>query len=206
MRTNHEIRARLVRLIDADGQQVGILPVRDALVKAQEQNLDLAEISPHANPPVCKIMDVGKHRYDQNKKEKESRKTQVQVKVKEVKIKPNINVHDMETKIRRARDFLQKGNRVRLTCTFRGREMVHRDIGHETVNKFCTSLDDIASIETPSNMLGRILSLTLMPSLKRKKPKVSLLEQTPEALEATKGGQQSQVATPTIATPENPST
>lgn len=171
MRSNNEIRARTIRLIDAEGEQVGIVNFRDALSQAQEQTLDLVEISPHANPPVCKIMDLGKHRYDQNKRERESRKTQVHIKVKEVKIKPNIDPHDMETKVRHARDFLQKGFRVRLTCTFRGREMVHLDIGRETVRKFCHAVEEVAIVETPSNMMGRILSLTLMPSAKRKKVK-----------------------------------
>lgn len=168
-----------MRLIDADGQQVGILSQRDAFLKAQEQGLDLVEISPHATPPVCKIMDVGKFRYDQNKRERDNRKTQVHIKVKEVKIKPNIDEHDMETKLRRAREFLEKGNRVRLTCTFRGRQMVHLDIGRQVVHKFCTALEDVANVEAPSNMLGRILSLTLMPSIKKKRPK-SLLTSAEE--------------------------
>lgn len=175
LRVNKQIRAPKVRVIGPDGSQVGILAIKDALLKAQEMSLDLVEIAPNAQPPVCKIVDYGKFRYDQTKREKESKKSQHQVKVKEVKLKPNIDEHDFQTKLKQARQFLEKGNKVKVTCMFRGREMAHPELGQKMVERFCKGLEDIALVESPPKLLGRNLIGVLAPaptkgSLKSKPP------------------------------------
>lgn len=147
---------------------LGVKTIFEAIRLAEEAGLDLVEIAPNAEPPVVKISDYGKLRYDQQKKDKDSKRSQVQIKVKEVKIKPNIDQHDLETKARHARDFLSKGNKVKLTCTFRGREMVHQDIGQRVVDEFCKSLEDVCQVETPPKMMGRLLSLVLTPAKGKK--------------------------------------
>lgn len=169
MRVNNEIRGDKIRLIADDGSQLGIVSIRDALKKAEEANLDLVEIAPQAKPPVCKIMNFGKYRYQQTKKEKESKKSQHQVRVKEIKLKPNIDVHDLQTKTKHAKDFLLKGNKVRVSCMFRGREMLHVDLGEKVVNSVFEELQDIAVIEFPLKMAGRTMSLVLAPKGKIKK-------------------------------------
>ncbi len=171
MRINREIRADRLRVISESGEQLGVLTFREALMKAEAAGLDLVEIAPNAKPPVAKIVDYGKYRYEQAKREKESRKAQVQVKVKEVKLKPNIDTHDLETKIKHAREFLSKGNKVRITCTFRGREMLHIDLGEKVIREFCNTLSDVATIEVPPKMMGRIMSLVLAPGGKRQQHK-----------------------------------
>lgn len=168
LRINRAIRVPKVRLIDEEGTQIGIVTIEEALRKAEDANLDLVEIAPNANPPVCKVIDYGKYRYQITKKEKESKKAQHQGKLKEVKIKPNIDAHDLDTKIRRAREFLEKGNKVRVTCTFRGREMAHPEIGKRVSDKFCESLTDCSQVEAQPKMLGRNLSLVLAPVGKKK--------------------------------------
>lgn len=167
MRVNREIRVPNVRLIDQNGEQVGVVSLKEALDIAHEAGLDLVEISPTSNPPVCKIIDYGKFRYDQTKREKESKKAQHQIKVKEVKVKPNIDEHDFQTKLRHARDFILKGNKVKVTCMFRGREMAHTDIGRRVVQKFCEGLEDIAMPEAPLKMFGRALNVVLAPAKKK---------------------------------------
>ena len=143
MRINRAIRADKIRVIDQDGKQVGIMTVRDALAQAERVGLDLVEISPNAKPPVCKIIDYGKYKYQQTKKEKESKKAQHQIKVKEIKVKPNIDKHDLQTKIKRAREFLVKGNKVKVTCMFRGREMLHLDVGEAVIKQICEELPSV---------------------------------------------------------------
>lgn len=169
MRVNREIRAPRVRVIGSNGEQVGILTIYEAMAKAEEEGLDLVEISADSNPPVCKIINFGKFRYDQTKREKESKKAQHQIKVKEIKLKPNIDVHDLETKMKHAREFLSKGNKVKITCMFRGREMAHTQIGKKLVDECCTSLEDIATVETPPSIFGRLLTAVLAPGSKKKK-------------------------------------
>lgn len=164
LRINRQIRAPKVRVIGPEGDQVGVLLLKDALLKAQEAHLDLVEIAPNAEPPVCKIVDYGKFRYDQTKREKESKKLQHQVKVKEVKLKPNIDEHDLQTKLKQARQFLEKGNKVKITCMFRGREMAHTDLGMKVVQSFCKGLEDIALVEAPPKLLGRSLIGVLAPA------------------------------------------
>lgn len=168
MRINREIRASRIRVIDKDGEQLGVLTLVDALNRAEASGLDLVEISPSADPPVCKIIDYGKFRYQQTKKEKENKKSQHQVKVKEVKVKPNTDKHDVMTKLRHARDFISKGNKVRITCTFRGREMMHTEFGEKVIKRMCQDLADIATPESPAKMLGRNLSVVLAPGAKKK--------------------------------------
>ncbi len=169
MKANREIRAPKVRLIGASGEQVGVVPLFEALRMAEDAGLDLVEIAPNVIPPVCKIIDYGKFRYDQTKREKESKKSQHQIKVKEVKVKPNIDDNDLKTKTRHSREFLIKGNKVKVTCTFRGREMVHPEIGEKIVKDLCDELSDISDIEAPAKRMGRTITVVLAPSTKKKK-------------------------------------
>lgn len=169
MRVNREIRAPRVRVISQTGEQIGVLTLHEALAKADEAGLDLVEIAAGSNPPVCKIINYGKFRYDQTKREKESKKAQHQIKVKEIKLKPNISQHDLETKTQHVRDFLIKGNKVKISCTFRGREMMHTDIGQKLMQKLCDDLEDIATPEAPLKLLGRALTVVLAPGGKKKK-------------------------------------
>ncbi len=148
-----------------DGSQVGIVQTKDALVRAQESGLDLVEVAPNAQPPVCKIIDYGKFRYDQTKRDKESKKAQHQVKVKEVKLKPNIDEHDFQTKLKRAHHFLEKGNKVKLSCMFRGREMAFTDLGKRVVIRMCDELRPVAVVESPPKMLGRSMICVLAPQM-----------------------------------------
>ncbi len=157
-----------MRVIDKDGEQLGVLTLIDALTRAEAAGLDLVEISASADPPVCKIIDYGKYRYQQTKKEKESKKSQHVVKVKEIKVKPNTDEHDLQTKTRHAREFITKGNKVRISCMFRGREMMHTEFGEKVVTRLCNDLSDIAAPESPPKMMGRILSVVLAPGAKKK--------------------------------------
>jgi translation initiation factor IF-3 len=143
--------------------------LREALAKAEEVGLDLVEIAPTAKPPVVKIIDYGKFRYHQQKKEKEGKKAQVQIKVKEVKLKPNIDTHDFQTKLKHAREFLIKGNKVRLSIMFRGREMLHIDLGKKVVSDFCQALSDVSVLESEPKLMGRTITTVLAPSGKRPK-------------------------------------
>lgn len=168
MRINREIRADKVRVITESGEQLGVMFLREALLKAESMGLDLVEIAPTAKPPVVKIIDYGKFRYHQQKKEKEGKKAQVQIKVKEIKLKPNIDTHDLETKLKHAREFLVKGNKVRVSIMFRGREMLHMDLGKKVVFDFCQNLSDVASVEAPGKVMGRTMTTVLVPSKKVK--------------------------------------
>lgn len=158
-------------MIGKEGEQVGVLALYEALRMADDAGLDLVEIVPNSNPPVCKIIDYGKYRYDQTKREKESKKSQHQIKVKEVKVKPNIGVHDLETKTRHARDFIEAGDKVKITCQFRGREMMHPEFGERVINQICQELADIAQKEAPPKMFGRMMNVVLAPSAQKKKIK-----------------------------------
>lgn len=169
MKVNREIRAPKVRVIGQAGEQIGILALYEALDRAAEAGLDLVEIVPGSNPPVCKIINYGKFRYDQTKREKESKKAQHQIKVKEVKIKPNIDTHDLETKKRHAREFVSKGNKVKVTCTFRGREMAHPELGQKLVQEFVDEMEDVAMAESEPKLMGKMLTVILAPGAKKKK-------------------------------------
>lgn len=168
MRVNREIRASRVRVIDKDGNQLGVLTLLDAIHRAEQVGLDLVEIAPTADPPVCKIIDFGKYRYQQTKKEKESKKSQHQVKVKEIKVKPNTDEHDLLTKLRHARKFIEEGNKVKITCNFRGREMMHSEFGKKVVDRMCNDMSDIATPESSPKFFGKTLSVVLAPGAKKK--------------------------------------
>ena len=168
MRINREIRAPKVRVIDQDGNQVGVITIAEAWAKADAVGLDLVEIAPSADPPVCKVIDYGKYRYQLTKKEKEQKKGAHQVKVKEIKIKPNTDEHDLQTKIKHTREFIANGNKVRLTCTFRGREMMHTEIGMASIKRMIEEISDIATPEAFPKMMGRNLSVVVAPGAKKK--------------------------------------
>ncbi|NGX63866.1 MAG: Translation initiation factor IF-3 [Candidatus Anoxychlamydiales bacterium] len=168
MRINRQIRATKVRLISKEGKQVGVLTITDALKLAEEEDLDLVEIAPNANPPVCKIIDYGKYKYQQIKKEKESKKAQHQVKIKEIKFKPNIDTHDFLTKEKHAKEFIEKGYKVRVVCTFRGREMLHVELGEKIIKRLIEDLQDIAAVEAPIKLMGKNMSTVLAPIGKKR--------------------------------------
>jgi translation initiation factor IF-3 len=147
---------------------LGILTLAEALAQSDLVGLDLVEIAPSADPPVCKVIDYGKYRYQLTKKEKEQKKGAHQVKVKEIKIKPNTDDHDLKTKTKHARDFIVKGDKVRLTCVFRGREMMHPEFGEKAIKRMIEDLADIATPEAHAKMLGRNLSVVLAPGAKKK--------------------------------------
>jgi len=155
IRVNHKIRVPKVRLIDADGNMVGVVATRDGLKMALDRNLDLVEVSPMADPPVCRIMDYGKFRYDESIKEKEARKKAHKHVVKEVKFHANVAEHDFMTKVGHIRGFLQKGQKVKLTLTFRGRENAHRELGFEVVKRVIATVSDIGTVEQDPKLLGR---------------------------------------------------
>lgn len=163
MRVNRQIRVPKVRVITEDGDQLGVLSTYDALQKAKDMGLDLVEVSPNADPPVCKIIDHGKYQYQKSKKEKTQKKGSVAGKLKEVKVKPNIDTHDLNVKINRARGFLEKGNKVKFTCMFRGREIVFVDNGKMVLDKISEALSDVSSRDTMPKMLGRTLHMILSP-------------------------------------------
>lgn len=164
MRVNQQIRVPKIRLIGSDGKQVGLVETDKALQMAKEEGLDLVEVVAKADPPVCKLVDYGKFRYDQTKRKKESKKLLHQVKVKEIKFKPNIDTHDLDFKVKKAKAFLQKGDKVRISCMFRGREMLHKEVGHRIFKKICAELEGFGSVESPTKMLGRTLSVVLAPA------------------------------------------
>ena len=158
---NEQIRDKEVRLIGADGAQLGIMSAREAMFKAQEAGLDLVKIAPMAKPPVCKIIDYGKYKYEQTRKEKEARKKQKTVEIKEVRLSPNIDTNDLNTKINNAKKFISKGNKVKVTLRFRGREMAHVQQSKHILDDFAETLADIAVVEKPAKMEGRAMSMVL---------------------------------------------
>ena len=160
---NERIRIREVRLIDEEGTQVGIVPTREALDMARERGLDLVEVAPNAIPPVCRLMDYGKFRYEQSRKERESRRNQHVVELKEVRIRPKIDDHDLETKGRQAAKFLDAGDKVKMTVTFRGREMAHPDIGKGLLDQLADMLRPHGSIEQTPRLEGRAMTMMLNP-------------------------------------------
>jgi len=160
---NDEIRDKEIRLIGADGSQMGIVASKSALESAAAQNLDLVKIAPQATPPVCKIMDYGKFRFEQAKKEKDARKNQKTVEIKEVRMSPGIDVHDFDVKVRNALKFLQAGNKVKVAVRFRGREMAHTDIGRKHLLQFAEQCAEFSTVEKAPKMEGRNMALFLAP-------------------------------------------
>ena len=163
VRINEEIRVREVRVTNAEGEQLGIMQTRDALRMAVEQHLDLVEIAPKAKPPVCRIMDFGKYRYEQQKKEKEARKKQKVITIKEVKLRPNIEQHDFEVKLKNAVRFLQDGDKVKVTIMFRGRELSHPELGKEILGRVAQELKDTVTIERDAKLEGKNMIMILAP-------------------------------------------
>jgi translation initiation factor IF-3 len=149
-------------LISSDGQQVGIVPAEQGIRLAEQEGLDLVEISPDAKPPVCKVMDYGKYRYEIRKKEKDSKKKQHVIVVKEIRLRPRTEDHDLDFKIKHARKFLEQKNKVKFTVMFRGREMAYKEFGEELLDRVSENLSDIAKIETEKKLEGRRLTLTMI--------------------------------------------
>ena len=160
---NEEIRDREVRLIDEKGNQMGIVSIAAAMSIADERGLDLVKIAPQAKPPVCKIMDYGKYRFEQSKREKEAKKNQRVIEIKEIRLSPNIDVHDFDTKVGHARKFLSAGNKTKVSIRFRGREMTHTDLGLTIMAQFAEKCADIASVEKPAKLEGRQMLMFLAP-------------------------------------------
>ena len=158
---NEQIRDREVRLIGENGEQLGIMSAREAMKIASEADLDLVKIAPKAQPPVCKIVDYGKYRYEQTRREKEAKKKQKTVELKEVRLSPNIDTNDMNTKVNNAKKFIAKGNRVKVTLRFRGREMAHVQQSKHILDDFAAMLEDIAVVEKAAKMEGRSMSMVL---------------------------------------------
>jgi len=162
-RTNREIRVREVQLIDQDGQNRGVLQTADALQLAEEQGLDLVEIAPNSTPPVCKLLDYGKFKYQSQKKAAEARKNQKTVEVKEIKMRPNIDSHDYDVKMRSMRRFFDEGDKVKVTLRFRGREMAHQEIGLRLLFKVRDEVTDTAKVESDPSLEGRQMVMVLAP-------------------------------------------
>ena len=163
LQINEQIRDSEVRLIGSDGEQLGVVPTREAQRLADEKELDLVKIAPTATPPVCRIMDYGKYRFEQSKREKEARKNQHIVELKEVRLSLNIDVADFNTKAKHALRFLQEGNKVKVSIRFRGREMGHPEIGLETMKRFAEVCSEVAAVEKPAKMEGRNMLMFLAP-------------------------------------------
>ena len=158
---NEQIRDKEIRLIGENGEQLGIMSARDAMKMAKEAELDLVKIAPAAKPPVCKIIDYGKYRYEQARKEKEAKKKQKTIEVKEVRLSPNIDVNDLNTKVGAARKFIEKGNKVKVTLRFRGREMAHMQSSKHILDDFAEQLKDVASVDKPPKIEGRSMTMFL---------------------------------------------
>ena len=158
---NEQIRDKEIRLIGEDGEQLGIMSAKDALKMAKEAGLDLVKIAPTAKPPVCKIVDYGKYRYEQARREKEAKKKQKVTEVKEIHLSPNIDVNDLTTKANQARKFVEKGNKVKVALRFRGREMAHMATGKEVLDTFLEKVSDVAVVEKPAKLEGRNMIMVL---------------------------------------------
>ena len=163
LQINEEIRDKELRLISNEGEQLGVMSAKDALKIAEEKNLDLVKISPNAQPPVCKLMDYGKYRFEQSKKEKEARKNQHVIEIKEIQLSLNIDTHDFNTKANHAIKFLSSGKKVKVVIRFKGREMAHTDYGFEPMQRFAEACSEVGSIEKPAKIEGRNMMMFLAP-------------------------------------------
>jgi translation initiation factor IF-3 len=162
-RVNEDIRVPQVRLIDQDGEMIGVMSAREALLRAYDVGLDLLEISPNAAPPVCKILDYGKYKYEQQKKANEARKRQKVVELKEIKVRPNIDDHDYGVKMRQMKDFIAEGDKVKVTLRFRGREMAHQDLGLKVLDRIRTELAEATKVESMPRLENRQMIMVLAP-------------------------------------------
>lgn len=160
---NHQIDNKTVRLIDADGENVGVVDRETALRKADEAGLDLVEISPNADPPVCKILDIGKYKYEEQKRKNEARKKQKVIEVKEIKLRPNIDDHDYDVKMRAMKRFLEEGDKVKVTLRFRGREMAHMELGHQLLARVKADFENSAKVEQEPRSEGRQIVMVVAP-------------------------------------------
>jgi len=160
---NEEIRDREVRVVDQNGEQLGVMPIRQALNLAEEQELDLVKIAPQAKPPVCKLMDYGKYRFEQSKKEREIRKNQKVIEVKEVRLSATIEDHDVEVRVKNAIKFLQDGNKVKVTIRFRGRQITHSEIGREVMRDFAERIKEYGTVDKQPMIEGRNMSMFVTP-------------------------------------------
>lgn len=165
-RINEQIRVREVRLIDDEGNQKGIVPVMEALKMAKERELDLVEVAPTANPPVCKILDFGKYRFEQEKKLRDSKKNQKVLKLKEIRMQPKIGSGDLDTKAKHVQEFLDEGAKVKVTIRFRGRELAHTELGYDVLKEVTNRLTSAYVIEKPAAMEGKFMSMTLSAKAK----------------------------------------
>ncbi|MBE9603634.1 translation initiation factor IF-3 [Acetobacteraceae bacterium H6797] len=162
-RVNEDIRVPQVRLIDKDGEMIGVMSAREALLRAYDVGLDLVEISPNAVPPVCKVLDYGKYKYEQQKKANEARKRQKIVEIKEIKVRPNIDDHDYDVKMRAAKGFIEEGDKVKVTLRFRGREMAHQDLGVKVLERIRTELGELVKVEQMPRLENRQMIMVLAP-------------------------------------------
>ena len=185
MRVNEEIYAREIRVIGADGKQVGIMSVPQALDLARQSDLDLIEVAPQANPPVCRIQDYGKFRFEQTKREKEARKAQSRIDIKEIRLRPKTAEHDMQVRLRAARKFLESGAKVKVWLRFRGREVTHPEVALGVMKRIADELDDISSIEQHPSREGRTMLMILAPKpVSKKATKEKAAPKQPQATEA----------------------
>ncbi len=167
LRINEEIRIREVRVTGAAGEQLGIMPTIEALRMAEEQHLDLVEVAPNARPPVCRIMDFGKFRYEHQKREKEAKKKQKTISIKEVKLRPNIDEHDFNVKLKNALRFVEEGNKVKVTIMFRGRELSHPELGRVVLDRVSERMGDLVSIERGAKLEGKNMTMILSPKAQK---------------------------------------
>jgi translation initiation factor IF-3 len=163
VRVNRQIRISPVRVISAEGAQLGIMSVDEALAAAEADGFDLVEVAPNARPPVVRIMDYGKYKYEEARKARQARKKQHQIQIKEVKFRPGIEPHDFDFKVRHARRFLEEGNKVKATMMFRGRQMAHPEIGLEVLKKVAEAIDEVGKVESQPSMEGRTMTMILAP-------------------------------------------
>lgn len=163
VRVNERIYAKKLRIIGPEGQQLGVFSRELAFKKAEEYELDLVEVAPQADPPVCRIIDFSKYKYEQTKREKEFKKHQKQSQVKEVRIRPRIDIHDYEVKLKRIKEFLEKKHKVRVRMWFRGREIAHKDIGNKIIDKLLKDIEPVGRVDREPHMLGKTLVLILSP-------------------------------------------
>lgn len=179
VRVNERIRIREVRLIDEDGTQLGVVPTRDALEIAREKGLDLVEVQPNAVPPVCRLMDYGRFRYEESRRERESRRKAKGATLKEVRMAPKIDDHDIQTKARQAQRFLEAGDKVKISVLFRGREMLHQDIGRNLLMQLVQQLSEISTVDQDPRMEGRSMSVLLSPRKDAQRQEASRAAQEP---------------------------
>ena len=191
MRVNEQIRVREVRLIDDEGEQKGIVPTIEALRMARDLDLDLVEVSPNANPPVCKILNFGKYKFEQEKKLRDSKKNQTVLKLKEIRMQPKIGSGDLDTKAKHVQEFLNEGSKVKVTIRFRGRELAHTELGFDVLKEVEKRLEEGSyAIEKPAAMEGRFMSMTLGSKVSKAKQKPASKEAAAEAEAAEKDNDQ----------------